>query len=126
MKDNNPADNPAPGASSGASLSPALAVRRDAATQYAGAVAGGIHARIAFACLYPIIDALLRGDAPQLLNWAMAFSVAAIVTLVLRWYGRALNTVVIWRRLPMSCACDLASSYAACRWRSSSAAGRVK
>lgn len=25
---------------------------------------------IAFACLYPIIDALLRGDAPQLLNWA--------------------------------------------------------
>ncbi|MGX2008315.1 ABC transporter ATP-binding protein/permease, partial [Enterobacter asburiae] len=42
---------------------------------------------IAFACLYPIIDALLRGDAPSLLNWAVAFSVAAIVTLALRWYG---------------------------------------
>ncbi|PIN63681.1 hypothetical protein CKQ90_33390, partial [Klebsiella pneumoniae] len=39
---------------------------------------------IAFACLYPIIDALLRGDAPQLLNWAMAFSVAAIARMLRR------------------------------------------
>ena len=86
MKDNNPADN-----GLARHLAPAYLQRwqsgRDAAAQYAGAVAGGIHAGIAFACLYPIIDALLRGDAPQLLNWAVAFSVAAIVTLALRWYG---------------------------------------
>ncbi len=32
----------------------------------------------------------------------MAFSVAAIVTLVYAGMAWALNTVVIWRRLPMS------------------------
>ena len=122
MKDNNPADNLAWRviwrqliSSVG---SQARMLRRSMLVLLLAAFMQGI----AFACLYPIIDALLRGDAPQLLNWAMAFSVAAIVTLVLRWYGLGFE----YRGHPMSCACDLASSYAACRWRSSSAAGRVK
>lgn len=42
---------------------------------------------IAFACLYPIVDALLRNEASRLLHWALAFSIAALVTLALRWYG---------------------------------------
>ena len=123
MKDNNPADNLAWRVNwrqlTSSVGSQARMLRRSMLALLLAAFMQGI----AFACLYPIIDALLRGDAPQLLNWAMAFSVAAIVTLVLRWYGLGFE---YWRRLPMSCACDLASSYAACRWRSSSAAGRVK
>ena len=126
MKDNNPADNLAWRVIWRQLISSVGSQARMLRRSMLALLLAAFMQGIAFACLYPIIDALLRGDAPQLLNWAMAFSVAAIVTLVLRWYGRALNTVVIWRRLPMSCACDLASSYAACRWRSSSAAGRVK
>lgn len=126
MKDNNPADNLAWRVIWRQLISSVGSQARMLRRSMLALLLAAFMQGIAFACLYPIIDALLRGDAPQLLNWAMAFSVAAIVTLVLRWYGLGLNTVVIWRRLPMSCACDLASSYAACRWRSSSAAGRVK
>lgn len=126
MKDNNPADNLAWRVNWRQLISSVGSQARMLRRSMLALLLAAFMQGIAFACLYPIIDALLRGDAPQLLNWAMAFSVAAIVTLVLRWYGLGLNTVVIWRRPPMSCACDLASSYAACRWRSSSAAGRVK
>ena len=115
MKDNNPADNLAWRVIWRQLISSVGSQARMLRRSMLALLLAAFMQGIAFACLYPIIDALLRGDAPQLLNWAMAFSVAAIVTLV-----------VIWRRLPMSCACDLASSYAACRWRSSSAAGRVK
>ena len=130
MKDNNPADNLAWRVIWRLLISSVGSQARMLRRSMLALLLAAFMQGIAFACLYPIIDALLRGDAPQLLNWAMAFSVAAIVTLVLRWcyagMAWALNTVVIWRRPPMSCACDLASSYAACRWRSSSAAGRVK
>ncbi len=66
------------------------------------------------------IRSLMRcyGRRAATLNWAMAFSVAAIRRWRRAGMARALNTVVIWRR-PMSCACDLASSYAACRWKPS-------
>lgn len=42
---------------------------------------------IAFACLYPTIDALLKGELMQLRNWGLIFSAATLVTLALRWYG---------------------------------------
>ena len=42
---------------------------------------------IAFACLYPIVDALLRGEASPLLTWALVFSAMAFAALALRWYG---------------------------------------
>ena len=111
MKDNNPADNLAWRVIWRQLISSVGSQARMLRRSMLALLLAAFMQGIAFACLYPIIDALLRGDAPQLLNWAMAW---------------ALNTVVIWRRLPMSCACDLASSYAACRWISSSAAGRVK
>mgnify|MGYP007079138057 CR=1 FL=1 len=79
-----------PGASTGASLSPALAVRaRMLRRSMLALLLAAFMQGIAFAVFIPIIDALLRETRRQLLNWAMAFSVAAIVTLVLRWYGLA-------------------------------------
>lgn len=121
MKDNNPADNLAWRVIWRQLISSVGSQARMLRRSMLALLLAAFMQGVAFACLYPIIDALLRGDAPQLLNWAVAFSVATIVTLA--W---ALNTVVIWRRPPMSCACDLASNYAACRWRSSSAAGRAR
>ena len=102
MKDNNPADNLAWRVIWRQLISSVGSQARMLRRSMLALLLAAFMQGIAFACLYPIIDTLLRGMA-----WA-------------------LNTVVIWRRPPMSCACDLASSYAACRWRSSSAAGRVK
>ncbi len=126
MKDNNPADNLAWRVIWRQLISSVGSQARMLRRSMLALLLAAFMQGIAFACLYPIIDALLRGDAPQLLNWAMAFSVAAIVTLVLRWYGLGFEYRGHLAQAPMSCACDLASSYAACRWRSSSAAGRVK
>ncbi|EJF6664458.1 ABC transporter ATP-binding protein/permease [Escherichia coli] len=87
MKDNNPADNLAWRVIWRQLISSVGSQARMLRRSMLALLLAAFMQGIAFACLYPIIDALLRGDAPQLLNWAMAFSVAAIVTLVLRWYG---------------------------------------
>ncbi len=87
MKDNNPADNLAWRVNWRQLISSVGSQARMLRRSMLALLLAAFMQGIAFACLYPIIDALLRGDAPQLLNWAMAFSVAAIVTLVLRWYG---------------------------------------
>ena len=87
MKDTNPADNLAWRAiwrqliSSVGSQAGTL--RRSLVALLLAALMQGI----AFACLYPIVDALLRNEASRLLHWALAFSIAALVTLALRWYG---------------------------------------
>lgn len=43
---------------------------------------------VAFACLYPTIDALLKSDLAQLRDWGLIFSAATVLTLALRWYGQ--------------------------------------
>ena len=87
MKDNNPADNLAwrviwrqliSSVGSQAGM-----LRRSMIALLLAALMQGI----AFACLYPIVDALLRGEASPLLTWALAFSAAAFAALALRWYG---------------------------------------
>ena len=87
MKDTNPADNLAWRAiwrqlisSVGSQVG---TLRRSLVALLLAALMQGI----AFACLYPIVDALLRNEASRLLHWALAFSIAALVTLALRWYG---------------------------------------
>ncbi|MBF1994931.1 ABC transporter ATP-binding protein [Serratia symbiotica] len=56
--------------------------RRMLALLLAAVMQGG-----AFACLYPIIDAVLPGDVALLRDWAIIFSVTTLLTLALRWYG---------------------------------------
>lgn len=87
MKDNNPADNLAWRVIWRQLISSVGSQARMLRRSMLALLLAAFMQGIAFACLYPIIDALLRGDAPQLLNWAVAFSVAAFVTLALRWYG---------------------------------------
>ena len=53
---------------------------------------------IAFACLYPIVDALLRGEASPLLTWALVSALRRSRRWRYAGMGWALNTVVIWRR----------------------------
>ena len=126
MKDNNPADNLAwrviwrqliSSVGSQAGM-----LRRSMIALLLAALMQGI----AFACLYPIVDALLRGEASPLLTWALALSAAAFAALALRWYGLGFEYRGHLAQATMNCACAWANSYAACRWKDSSAAERAK
>lgn len=69
MKDNNPADNLAWRVNWRQLISSVGSQARMLRRSMLALLLAAFMQGIAFACLYPIIDALLRGDAPQLLNW---------------------------------------------------------
>nr|VXZ82892.1 Putative multidrug export ATP-binding/permease protein SAV1866 [Klebsiella pneumoniae] len=71
MKDNNPADNPAWRVNWRQLISSVGSQARMLRRSMLALLLAAFMQGIAFACLYPIIDALLRGDAPQLLGYGL-------------------------------------------------------